>query len=176
MTSQHAKHVLPSAAPVVADAHAHSATQIAFFTHTMMNKANSIRFAHQSLCSPHISTLVKAIQWGYLKGCPNLTAKGVSKYLNPSPATLKGHMKRPRQGIGSTRRCLQDDVPMIPQVLPSVDNNAISIDKEIDIDLEDNMPFVQPSTNANIIESNNDSTVNVFIFAAFNTAAKMTRF
>jgi hypothetical protein len=47
MTSQNAKRVLPLAAPVVADAHAHSAMQIAFFTHTMRNKANSIHFAHQ---------------------------------------------------------------------------------------------------------------------------------
>jgi hypothetical protein len=29
------------------------------------------------------------------------------------------------------------------------------------------MPFVQPSTNANIIESNDNSTANVFIFVAF---------
>ncbi len=34
---------------------------------------------------------------------PNLTANGVMKYLNPSPATAKGHMKRPRQGIQSTQ-------------------------------------------------------------------------
>ncbi len=79
MTFQHAKRVLPLAAPVVANAHAHSDTQIAFFTHIVRNKANSIRFANQSLCSPPISTLPKAIRQGYLKGCPNLTAKGVSK-------------------------------------------------------------------------------------------------
>jgi hypothetical protein len=54
----------------------------------------------------------------------------------------------------------------IPQVLPGIDNNAISIDNDVDNDLEDSMPFVRPS-NANIIESNNDSMANVFIFAAF---------
>jgi hypothetical protein len=52
MTPQHANCVLPLAAPVVADAHAHPAVQIAFVTHTVRTKANSIRFAHQSLCSP----------------------------------------------------------------------------------------------------------------------------
>ncbi len=62
MTSQHITNVLPLAAPVFANAHAHSATQIAFFTHTVQTKANSIQFAHQSLCSPRISTLLKAIQ------------------------------------------------------------------------------------------------------------------
>jgi hypothetical protein len=103
MTSSHDTVVIPPGAPVLANAHAHYATtQIAFFTHTIRHKANSIRFAHQSLCSPHISTLLKAIKRGYLKGCPNLTAQGISKYLNPSHATAKGHMRRPRQGIRST--------------------------------------------------------------------------
>jgi hypothetical protein len=167
MTSPHAKRVLPLVAPVVADAHAHSAMQIAFFTHTKRNKANSIHAAHQSLCSPCISTLLKAIQRGYLKGCPNPTAKGVSKYLNPSPAATKGNMKHPQQGIRSTRRHPQDELPLMPQELPGIDNNTISIDNKIDDDSEDSMLFVQPSTNANIIESNNDSMANVFIFAAF---------
>jgi hypothetical protein len=50
MTSQHANCVLLSAAPVVVNAHAHPAVQIAFFTHWVRTKANSIRFLHQSLC------------------------------------------------------------------------------------------------------------------------------
>jgi hypothetical protein len=95
MTSHCIDDVILPAAPVYANAHAHLSMQIAFFTHTVQTKANSIRFAHQSLCSPKISMLLKAIRRGYLKGCPNLTAKGVTEYLNPSPATAKGHMKRP---------------------------------------------------------------------------------
>jgi hypothetical protein len=56
--------------------------QLGLFTHTVRTKANSIRFAHQSLCSPHLSTLLKAIRRNFLKGChPNLTAKGVTQYL-----------------------------------------------------------------------------------------------
>ena len=70
-----------------------------FFTHTIQTKANSIKFAHQLMCSPTISTLLKAIRRGFLDGCPNLSAKGVTRYLNPSPATAKGHMKQPHQGI-----------------------------------------------------------------------------
>jgi hypothetical protein len=112
MTSQHAMK-LPLVAPDFAGAHVQPAVQIAFFAHTVQTKANSIRFAHQSLCSPRISTLLNAIKRGYLKGCPNLMAHGVNKYLNPSPATAKGHMKRPCQGIRSTRR-----VPPVPS--PSV--------------------------------------------------------
>jgi hypothetical protein len=42
MSSQHNHMVLPLVAPVNANAHAHGATQIAFFTHTVRTKANSI--------------------------------------------------------------------------------------------------------------------------------------
>ena len=93
MTSQNLLSQSPLAALSITDAHAHRPLQIAFFAHTVRTKANSIRFAHQSLCSPTIPTLRKAIKRGYLNGCPNLTARGVQKYLNPSPATTKGHMK-----------------------------------------------------------------------------------
>jgi hypothetical protein len=34
--------------------------------------------------------------------CPNLTKKLITKYLNASPGTAKGHMKRPLHGIKST--------------------------------------------------------------------------
>ncbi len=60
-TSDHNDVVIPFVAPVVANTHANLTTQIAFFAHTVQNKANSIRFAHQSLCSQCISTLLKAI-------------------------------------------------------------------------------------------------------------------
>jgi hypothetical protein len=84
------------AAPDKTNTHVRSPTNITLFTHTVQNKSNSIQFAHQSLCSPKISTLLKAVCQGYLKGCPNLTAAGVTKYLNSSPATAKGHMKCPQ--------------------------------------------------------------------------------
>ncbi len=102
-TSHHVNDMIPPAAPEIADARVIIVTKSACFTHTVRTKANSIWFAHQSFCSPKISTLLKALQRGYLNGCPHLTAHGVTKYLNPSPATAKEHMKRPRQGIRSTR-------------------------------------------------------------------------
>jgi hypothetical protein len=73
--------------------------EFGLFSHSVRTKANSIKFAHQSMCSPKITTLLKAIQHGFLDECPNLSAKGVTRYLKPSPATAKGHMKRPHQGI-----------------------------------------------------------------------------
>jgi hypothetical protein len=54
----------------------------------------------------------------------------------------------------------------MPRILPGVDNNKILTDDKIDNVLEDSIPFVQPSTNA-VIESDDNSMANVFIFAAF---------
>ena len=73
--------------------------QIAAFTHSVQTRANAVKFAHQSLCNPKISMMLKAMQRGFLKGCPNITENLILKYLNPSPTTAKGHMKRPRHGI-----------------------------------------------------------------------------
>jgi hypothetical protein len=103
MTAHRIHDAIPSAASFDADAHAHLPTPIACFTHAVRNKVISILFTHQSLCNPRISTLLKAIRRGYLKGCPNLTAKGVAKYPNPSPATTKDHMKQLHQSICSTQ-------------------------------------------------------------------------
>jgi hypothetical protein len=83
MTQKNAQHdsVMPVlACPKMASAHTCLSMQeftnesmTAFFTHTTCSRANSIKFPHQSLCSPCISTLLKAICHGYLKECPNLT-------------------------------------------------------------------------------------------------------
>jgi hypothetical protein len=73
----------------------------------------------------------------------------------------------PMAGYKNTRLCPQDEVPPMPQVLPGINNNTLSINDEIDNDSEDSMPFVQLATYANVIESNDDSTSNVFIFNAF---------
>jgi hypothetical protein len=149
-TSHHVNNKILPAAPVYANAHANMTAQIAFFMHTIRNKANSICFAHQSLCSPKISTLLKTIKRGYLKGCPNLTANEVTKCLNPSPATAKGHMKRPRQGIQSTRANHIRPIGASANTPPPI---AIK-------DTDGYKGFVprihNPSTNPNVIENDNE--------------------
>lgn len=96
----------------------HPGVQIAMFTHSIRTRANGVKFAHQSLCNPKISMMLKAVRKGFLRGCPNLSEKFILKYLNPSPATAKGHMKRPRHGIRSTRRTppmtVAPPLPIIP--------------------------------------------------------------
>jgi hypothetical protein len=65
---------------------------------------------------------MKALKMGFLKGCPNLNEDVVTKYLYPSPAIAKGHMKRPKRGIRSTTRATQIANPIArstnPVVLP----------------------------------------------------------
>ena len=95
----------------------------AHFAHSISTRANKVKFAHQSLCNPKISTLLKSTQKGFLKGCPNISETLILKYLNPSPATAKGHMKRPRQGIRSTTPKIkslpqQANAPVNNQVIP----------------------------------------------------------
>jgi hypothetical protein len=90
---------LPQPSPCIGHAPHQS---FAAFTHLIKTQVNMVKFAHQSLCNPKISTLLKAVRKGFLKGCLNISKKLILKYLNPSPATAKGHMKRPRHGIRST--------------------------------------------------------------------------
>ena len=74
------------------------------FTHSIRTRENAVKFAHQSLGNPKISTLLKALKKNFLKGCPNMTTKLVNKYLNASPATTKGHMKRPKKASVARHR------------------------------------------------------------------------
>ena len=95
---------LPRSGPGIDRApHPSKPTALACFTHSVRTRANAVKFAHQSLCNPTLSTLLRATRRGFLNGCPNLSEELINKYLNRSPATAKGHMKRPRHGIWSTR-------------------------------------------------------------------------
>jgi hypothetical protein len=71
--------------------------------YTLPFKQQQLKYMHQSFFNPPIHTLIKAIRNGQLEGIPFMKADLVRKYLAPSPATLKGCMKRPRTGIRSTR-------------------------------------------------------------------------
>jgi hypothetical protein len=75
---------------------------LALFLYHRTTKVNAVKFMHQRLCNPPITSLLNAINAGFLQGAPHLNAKSIQKYLTPSPATSKGHMKRPRKGPRST--------------------------------------------------------------------------
>ncbi len=143
------------------DANIEPKKEIASFTHSVRTRANAVKFAHQSLCNPRISSLLKAVRKGFLNGCPNMTESLILRYLNPSPATSKGHMKRPRQGIRSTRpkinkKAAVDSPPgpvaqPLPPVLPLFDNEPLQ-------------HLTQPTV---IVDDDDASGANIFCFGAF---------
>jgi hypothetical protein len=76
--------------------------ELANFSYHRTSTENNVKFMHQSLCNPPNSSLLEAIRRGFLRGAPHLKGKNVAKYLPPSMATSKGHMKHPCKGIRST--------------------------------------------------------------------------
>ncbi len=65
------------------------------FSYHQTTKENNVKFMHQSLCNPPKSSLLAAIRQGFLRAAPHLSKMAVAKYLPPSLALSKGHMKRP---------------------------------------------------------------------------------
>jgi hypothetical protein len=121
-----------------------------------------VKFAHQSLCNPKISTLFKALCKGFLKGCPNLNEELVVKYLNPSPATTKGHIKWPKKGIQSMTPKHPKPMPMHVAPLP-VPNQILPL-------LDKVRPYPDPMYNAKRstkVIPYDESIVNIFCFGAF---------
>jgi hypothetical protein len=94
--------------------------KIAAFSYHPMTKTNAMKFMHQSLCNPPILLLIKAINAGFLKGALHLSAKTVTRYLSPSPASSKGHMKCPCKGLQSmTPNHTQPTQPVLPRPPPA---------------------------------------------------------
>jgi hypothetical protein len=75
--------------PPIGPNNLHPGVNVAAFTHSVQTRTNPTKFAHQSLCSSKISSLLKAVRRVFLKGCPNMKETLVLKYLNPSTATAK---------------------------------------------------------------------------------------
>ncbi len=84
-------------------------------------RENPVKFAHQLLCNPKFSMLLKATQCDFLTSFLNINEKKIIKYLNPRLATVKGHMKRQRHGICSTTpktpKICTAPIPVIPVLL-----------------------------------------------------------
>jgi hypothetical protein len=159
----------PQPCPRISHAlHPHTAQQErALFLHSMQMQANNVKFAHQSLCNPKISTLLKATQRGFLKECPHISKKLILKYLNPSPATAKGHMKRPHHGIWSTTPRARNTPTLIVPVItfPAIPESVHSTETSVP-----NKPLQIHNENGPYLIGNKDkdeSIANVFGFGAF---------
>ncbi len=147
--------------------HNHPAITVASFTHSVHTCSNGGKFAHQSLCNPKISTLLKAVQKGFLKGCPNMTEMFILKYLNASPATTKECMKRPQHGIRSTRPkpAAKGHPNAIPGPVAQIAPPVLPLFNDIPV-YPGPGHATQPGPNI-IVEDDDDSTANIFCFGAF---------
>ncbi len=58
-----------------------------------------MHFYYTCLNCPVVSTLILALNAGYLKGFPGLTADRVRRHINVSIKFERGHMDQVRQGI-----------------------------------------------------------------------------
>ena len=142
--------------------HDDAPSEVASFSYHRTTKENNVKFMHQSLCNPPKPSLLAAIRRGFLRGAPHLNLKSVAKYLPPSMATAKGHLKRPQKGIRSTtpRRPRILTVPAsVPDILmPGLNDSAV--------DNEDDVSDTNPRFN--IIDDVDDHSIaNVFCFGAF---------
>ena len=101
------------------------------------SKAALIRYLHQALFSPTKATLLQAIQNNQLPTWPGLTADAVREYLpDTAPQTDKGHMKRNRKGIRSTRptqdEAEQEKADMTPETVHEEHNHLFAATCHID--------------------------------------------
>jgi hypothetical protein len=62
-----------------------------------------VRFQHAALGFPTKATLLTAIRHKNLVTFPGLTSKNVNKFFPESNETQKGHMKKTKQGVRSTK-------------------------------------------------------------------------
>jgi hypothetical protein len=137
------------------------------FTHLIKTRVNAVKFAHQSLCNPKISTTLKAVRKGFIDGCPNINVILIQKYLNPSQATATGHMKRPRHGIKRTtprKKAMQPNITVQMQPVQSRSDNS---ERTSVIFWEKSSSEYNTQHPTLIVDDSKGSIVNVFVFGAF---------
>jgi hypothetical protein len=84
--------------------------ELALFSYHQTTKANAVKFMHQSLCNLPITSLIKAISAGFLRGAPHLVCPKIS-YAKPC------NIKRPHET--ATQRPAKHDTQTNPS-LPSM--------------------------------------------------------
>jgi hypothetical protein len=151
----------------------HPGINIATFTHLLQMQANAVEFAHQALCNPKISTLLKATRKGFLKGCPNLNKRLIVKYLNPSPATAKGHMKRLHHSIKSTQpKQPRDKVLQVPIIPPAPPQPVAQVEPPVlplfqEVPIYPGLAYGATPGPKLIGSDDNKSITNIFCYGAF---------
>jgi hypothetical protein len=146
---------------------------IATFTHLVRTCMNAVKFTHQSLGNPPISTLLKAVRQGFVRGYPNISKQLILNYLNPSPAMAKGHMKRPQHRLRSTtpwisllppQEAIEYSIMPEKQVIPAVADALLLHIPEF---LANNAPHALHQPNLIVDNEIDESIANVFAFVTF---------
>jgi hypothetical protein len=75
---------------------------VAFSTIGYPQAAELVAYSHAALFSPVLSTLETALQRGYVRNIPGLTAKTLRRHPPRSVATAKGHLDQTRKNARST--------------------------------------------------------------------------
>ena len=65
--------------------------------------SDMVRFLHEALFSPVVSTLEKALEKGYIHDFPGLMTRTLKMYPLASMATAKGHMDQERKNVQSNK-------------------------------------------------------------------------
>jgi hypothetical protein len=99
-------------------------TAVANSLYNCNNTEQLVRFYYASLFSPVKSTLITAINRGYLKGFPGLTAQCAHHHITINNATDKEHMDQTQQGQRSTHPTLPATAP------PTTDDDPNSVLQE----------------------------------------------
>ena len=77
--------------------------KINFITNKNQPTKTLIQYLHATLFSPTKTTLLKAVRNNHLIGWPGLTITNITKYLDETPATAKGHLDQHKQNLQSTK-------------------------------------------------------------------------
>ena len=89
-------------------------TEVANNAYTMTLKRSLVNCYHQCIFCPPKKTLLKDIAKNQFTTWPGLTYAAVQKCLpNAAPPTEKGHMKRQRQDIRSTKEKVKNELYQI---------------------------------------------------------------
>jgi hypothetical protein len=89
-----------------------STMEVAANVYTLPSIKQAIRYLHAAAGFPTRDTWVKAITNGNFVTWPGLTVDIVKRHYPESVETQKGHLKKQRQNVRSTKKKISEDVPL----------------------------------------------------------------
>ena len=88
------------------------------------NASELVAYAHAAMFSPALSTLEQALQKGYIRNIPGLTAQTLRRHPPRSVATAKGHLDQTRKNLRSTKATTRSTSTNSPKDTPDIDNDV----------------------------------------------------